>query len=160
MRPTDYKRIIYQLKLGKCNWTLRTWCLLRQEAICQYLVSKLDMDQPETTNQFYPTFARRYVTADSILYNGIDGTMYMAAAENNIPLVKKMIQKGSREFDESLWIAAALGHVEMVIFLLKNGATNVEEVRQDIEETLADPFPCEHGRLGQKEEILLLLKNS
>lgn len=132
MRPTDYDHVIYELSLGKCNWSLRTTILLNSENI-DHICDVIDMEFQEDIDkpiigQFYKEYNFYNLTPDGLLYNDLNAMLMLAYLNDNIKLAKDMIALGADDFDNVASSAACnIKDLEMFKLMIFHGANEFEK---------------------------------
>lgn len=152
MNVQDIDYVHYELTLGKCNWSLKTWLLLNTDI--KQLGKLYNISNLDSIGEFYKHVNHKIYTPDGLMYTTIRTHMILAIQSELTHVVKKLLNQpviidnfmlcvAIRFKNINIWLlfmsrikvninqcmlyASQYGNMEVIQSMLDNGATNHNE---------------------------------
>lgn len=120
MNDADYQHVIYELRLGKCEWSLRTQLLLRSRQNRQFIKKWLNIKN-YISNDFYEAYHLFFITPDALLYHTKNSLIALAAELGRLDIVQLMIENGATYYYRAILNALINRHYEIAKLLIEKG---------------------------------------
>lgn len=119
MKIEDIYHVFYDLSLGKCNMSLRSWLLLSNRENFKQ-VSKLWDGDPYNSNikRLFREYNWKYITPDGLLYHNDDTHMTIACDKGDINIVRQMLKKNIHYIDCYTRIVIDNEHIDILHLLI------------------------------------------
>lgn len=131
MLTVDLNHVLYELSLGKCNLSLRTWSLLSIDTNLNIITDKTSLSYIKNLGHFFHHYYTYHLTPDGLLYHGKTYHARLAVEANNLDILKLMLKNGVNNINDCLEVAAANGHEHIFEYLLQHGATGYDQAMRN-----------------------------